>query len=69
MINCPPAVPVMIVAPVGRAGGGEVGLEFPVSVSSLGDEPGALAPPPSEPTELGEDGVFGGAVGHLFMVG
>ena len=68
MIICPPAVPVMIVAPVG-SGEGEVGLEFPVSVFSLADGPGALTPPPFEPTELGEDGMVGGPVGQLFTVG
>ena len=62
-------MPVTTVAPGGRAGGGEVGLEFPVSVFLLGDEFGALAPPPFEPTELGEDGMTGGPVGQLFTVG
>ncbi len=62
-------MPVTTVTPVGRDGWGEVGLEFPVSMSPLGDGLGALAPPPFEKTELGEDGMTGGPVGPLFTVG
>lgn len=54
----PSTVPVTTVPPEGRAGGGGAGPEFPV-VDAAG----------FPPSELGESGMTGGAVGQLSALG